>query len=209
MALVSQFMLRDSFTAILLALLMLVVLPAPAQDAAATAVLEPFLVGRVLKISDGDTLRVQLSSGPVIVRLDSIDAPEHDQAQGAEARQALTKLVPIGAEIAIRVVTQDSYERLVAVVFARDTDMSELANSVNAQLVKAGFAWAYRHFLKDTNYCRWEQDARAAKRGLWAQASREWILPYQFRRMRRQELTQPEDFSRETAQTCIASVSRR
>jgi endonuclease YncB( thermonuclease family) len=40
---------------------------------------DPVLAGRVSQVTDGDTIKVQLSSGPITVRLDSIDAPENNQ----------------------------------------------------------------------------------------------------------------------------------
>ena len=56
---------------------------APTRAASATATQAPVLVGTVTYVTDADTLKVQLQSGPITVRLDSIDAPEHDQPQGA------------------------------------------------------------------------------------------------------------------------------
>ena len=43
---------------------------------------QPVLVGTVLSVTDGDTIKVQLSSGPMSVRFHSIDAPEKDQPWG-------------------------------------------------------------------------------------------------------------------------------
>lgn len=39
----------------------------------------PVLLGTVTKVTDGDTIKVELSSGPITVRLSSIDAPESNQ----------------------------------------------------------------------------------------------------------------------------------
>ena len=58
----------------------------------------PVLVRSVVKITGGDTIKVQLSSGPITVRFHSIDAPERDQPWGpgavavGEARPAATVL---------------------------------------------------------------------------------------------------------------------
>ena len=49
----------------------------------------PVLVGTVTKVTDGDTIKVQLSSGPITVRFGSIDAPEKNQPWGRRARTAL------------------------------------------------------------------------------------------------------------------------
>ena len=53
----------------------------------------PRLAGRVVGISDGDTVHVRLQSGMIRVRLHGIDAPEHDQAYGKAAKRELSQLV--------------------------------------------------------------------------------------------------------------------
>src|SRR5882762_5505503 len=53
----------------------------------------PVVVGSVSRVVDGDTLVVQLSSGPIRVRLYGIDAPEHNQPGGREATDALSALL--------------------------------------------------------------------------------------------------------------------
>ena len=55
----------------------------PARPTEASA--RPVLIGTVTHVFDGDSMVVQLDSGPVTVRLDSIDTPEHDQPWGRQA----------------------------------------------------------------------------------------------------------------------------
>ena len=169
------------------------VLPAVAQD-------NPVLVGTVFKVTDGDTIKVQLSSGPINVRFDSIDAPESNQPHGAQAKAALAKLVN-GQRVQLDVVTQDRYERVVAVVYVGDLN-------VNEQMVKNGHAWAYREYLKDKNYCRWEDQARQQKRGLWALKASDWIYPSDWRRWRRKTIDAVRDYSSETAQRCLSAIGK-
>ena len=64
------------------ALLLLLVLAAPAAWAET-------LVGKVVKVSDGDTLTLLVESKQVKVRLVEIDAPESKQAVGQRSRQSL------------------------------------------------------------------------------------------------------------------------
>lgn len=66
----------------------------------------------------------------------------------------------LNQEVALDVVTQDRYERLVAIVYVGDSN-------VNEWLVEQGHAWAYREYLEDPTYCRLEHEARIAQRGLW------------------------------------------
>src|SRR6187399_1223821 len=77
----------------------------------------PALAARVLKVSDGDSLEVQLDSGTARVRLSAIDTPEYDQPYGDKSSSALKTMLPAGTPIEIEVVTQDSFKRLVAVVW--------------------------------------------------------------------------------------------
>src|SRR5688572_6128545 len=83
----------------------------------------PVLVGTVTRVKDGDTIVVELESGPINVRLGSIDAPEKDQPWGVEATTALRSRVQ-AREVALEVVEQDRYERLVAVVYLGDENLN-------------------------------------------------------------------------------------
>jgi endonuclease YncB( thermonuclease family) len=159
---------------------------------------QAFLSGTVSYVFDGDTIKVQLESGPIIVRLHSIDTPEHDQPWGPQATKALASRV-LGRQVSLRVITQDSYERLVADLFVGN-------ESVNAWMVKQGYAWAYRHYLEDSSYCVWEGEARAARRGLWSQLPDSWLAPWQWREVQRGEPVAYTDYSKETVAHCIAAM---
>jgi endonuclease YncB( thermonuclease family) len=170
----------------------------------AAAADNPVLVGRVIKVTDGDTIKVQLTSGPITVRLDSIDTPEKDQPWGAEATQALAKLVA-NKQVQLDVITQDRYERLVALVYVAELN-------VNAQLVKDGHAWAFRRYMKkDTGpeFCAWEAAARSARRGLWSLPDDDWVYPSDWRRLKRGATDEYDDFRQETARDCIAAIGKR
>ena len=158
----------------------------------------PVLVGTVTHVYDGDTIKVRLRSGPIIVRLHSIDTPEHDQPWGPQATDALASRVQ-RRRVSLRVVTHDSYDRLVADVFLGD-------ESVNAWMVQQGDAWAYRHYLEDGSYCSWEGEARAARRGLWSQPPDTWRAPWQWRAVGRGEKVTYTDYSHETVARCIAAI---
>ena len=133
----------------------------------------PVLFGTVTRVVDGDTLVVQLRSGPIRVRLYGIDAPEHNHPGGREAAAALTSLVS-GERVELEPISQDRYSRMVARVLRGQLD-------VNAQMVRLGDAWVYRHYLRreDRGWCSLESDARNAHRGLWA--ARDPVPPWDFR----------------------------
>lgn len=173
---------------------------APRRDVTDSAALSqpPFLVGKVIHVYDGDTIQVRLDSGPVIVRLHSIDTPEHDQPWGKQAASALARRVQ-GRQVSLAVVAQDSYERLVADVFVGQ-------DNLNAWMVQQGNAWAYRHYLADAQFCTWEAEARAGGLGLWGQPPASWHAPWQWRAKGRGEPVVFTDYSGETAARCIAEA---
>lgn len=160
----------------------------------------PVLVGTVTKITDGDTIKVLLTSGPITVRFDSIDAPEMDQPAGEAARAALAQRLS-GQEVALDVVTQDRYERLVAVVYLGD-------ENINAWMVQQGQAWAYRQYLKDTDYCAWEGSARSSRRGLWALPGSERHAPWEWRSVKRGQASGYSDYTNETLANCVAAMGQ-
>jgi len=77
----------------------------------------PVLVGRVTEVTDGDTIEVALASGPIIVRLHSIDTPERSQPWARQATAALERRLKKGTQVTLQPITQDKYDRLVAVVY--------------------------------------------------------------------------------------------
>lgn len=124
----------------------------------------------VVKVSDGDTIWVEPISDlriadctiankeRVKVRLNKIDAPESDQPWGKEATAALKALVD-GREVELKGEEVDRFGRRLAVVMVDGEDL-------NLRLVKEGHAWHWR-FDKDAAYRAAEEEARAARRGLW------------------------------------------
>jgi micrococcal nuclease len=148
-----------------------------------TGVSRPVLFGTVTRVVDGDTLIVQLSSGPIRIRLYGIDAPEHNQPGGREAKAALTSLVS-GARVELDPINQDRYNRMVARVVRGRLD-------VNAEMIRLGDAWVYRHYLRreDRGWCGLESEARSAHRGLWA--VRDPMPPWSFRHHTAAEMLPP------------------
>jgi endonuclease YncB( thermonuclease family) len=156
------------------------------------------LVGVVTGVIDGDTIKVQLGTGPVTVRLGHIDAPELNQSGGGAAVRALHGRV-LGNEVSLDVVTRDRDERLVAVVFLA-------GENVNAWMVKQGHAWAYRGHTREADYCAWENAARSLRRGLWASKARDWVAPWDWRETKRDPLYFVTDYSNVSTASCIREI---
>jgi endonuclease YncB( thermonuclease family) len=122
---------------------------------------------------DGDSLYV----GETEVRLFGIDAPEWTQtctrngspwACGEAAADQLSKLVT-GKKLFCQKVDIDEHGRTVARCTAGSVD-------VNRAMVSSGYATAYRHYSAD--YVPAEEQAKAAKLGIWAGTFR---LPSDYR----------------------------
>lgn len=110
------------------------------------------------------------------MRLGEIDAPEKDQPHADEARSALRQLV-LDRDLDLEVIDEDKYGRKVARVRLVSSRMS-----VNAELVSQGHAWVYRYHLRDRSLLDLEQEARDARRGLWALPEAERTPPWKWRR---------------------------
>jgi endonuclease YncB( thermonuclease family) len=159
------------------------------------------LSGTVTRVIDGDTIEVQLSSGPIRVRLNSIDTPERDQPWGSDAQAALAGRVN-GRRVELEPVTQDHYDRLVAVVFLD-------SENINAWMVQQGDAWAYRAYLEDPSYCAWEAVARASGLGLWGLPPGSRVAPWEWRAAGRGGTAGFTDYSSETVASCVAAMRQR
>ena len=126
-------------------------------------------------VTDGDGL-VMASER---IRLWGIDAPELDQtckrhgatyACGENARDTLAGLLT-GGEVSCEPVDRDRYGRLIARCSVQGRDLG-------AEMVRRGWAVDFRRYSRGA-YAREEDQARAARRGLWAG---EFVPPAEWRR---------------------------
>jgi endonuclease YncB( thermonuclease family) len=132
------------------------------------------LSGRVIAIADGDTFVMLTDNNQQVrVRLNEIDAPESAQPYGLESKKALSALV---MSRYVRVVDngRDEYGRTLGRVYYDSED-------INAEMVRRGAAWAYRHYLIDRSLLADEDAARGAKRGLWSRPTGEIVPPWDWR----------------------------
>ena len=155
---------RSLRSSLLAALVLVAALPAWAAD----------IAGRVVSLSDGDTVTV-LAPGnrQVRVRLGEIDTPESRQPYDTRARQELSELV-FGKDVRVTVQDTDRYSRTVGRVYAGAVD-------VNAEMVRRGAAWVYRQYSCDPALLPIEAEARAERRGLWALPEAERQPPWEWR----------------------------
>ena len=127
--------------------------------------------GRVVKIVDGDTIWVELGSKEFKVRYIGMNAPElahkgvAEQPYARAATEANRRLVEGQVVTLVKDVSEtDQYGRLLRYVYVGDT-------FVNAELVRLGMARAKAYppdtGLQEELYAA-QDEARAARRGLWA-----------------------------------------
>lgn len=132
------------------------------------------LQGRVVGISDGDTIKVLVWGNQLKIRLSGIDCPEKGQPFGRKGTD-FTRRLAAGKDVKLKIVTRDRYGRLVAEVILPD------GRVLNHELVKAGYAWWYRKYAAgDRVLASLEAEARLKKRGLWSES--EPVPPWDWRR---------------------------
>ena len=131
--------------------------------------------GRVTKITDGDTIRVQLNAGvEEKVRLIGIDTPEvHGRGGlrecfGKEASAEMARLVPVGTTVRLEIDAEarDRYGRLLAYVYRVEDDLH-----INLEMARRGFA-APLTIPPNVTFAdalvEAAAEARSSGRGLWS-----------------------------------------
>jgi len=127
------------------------------------------------RIVDGDTIEI----GGTKIRLHGIDAPENKQTcqkfDGSEYRCgematfALAEIIETHW-ITCKGETLDRYKRRIATCYAGPYD-------INAEMVRRGWALAYRRYSMD--YVDEEEDASNRKAGMW---QGEFMKPWEWRK---------------------------
>lgn len=131
--------------------------------------------GKVVAVADGDTITVLRDKEQVKIRLIEIDAPEKAQAFGNKSKQSLSDLC-FNKTATLADKGKDRYGRTLALVTCDGID-------ANREQVRQGMAWVYRKYApKDSPLYAVEDEAKAARRGLWADA--EPVPPWEWRRVR-------------------------
>lgn len=134
--------------------------------------------GKVVSIADGDTITVlDAENVQHKIRLEGIDAPEKGQAFGTKAKEKLSELVG-EKDVVVRWEKKDRYGRILGDVHLSD-------RHINLEMVQDGLAWHYKQYSKSKQLAEAEDEARKAKKGLWADKSPE--PPWEFRKKGREK----------------------
>jgi micrococcal nuclease len=127
--------------------------------------------GQVVRVVDGDTIRVRIGDHIEKVRYIGVNTPEvHHPTKGEEpgGREATTVNAELVGGKAVRleldVQSRDRYGRLLAYVWVGDI-------MVNAELVRRGYAQVMTvppNVRHQSLFVKLQREAREAGRGLWA-----------------------------------------
>lgn len=143
---------------------------------------------KVIRVYDGNTIKVARSGYAIKVRLIAIDAPETSkrkyqpgQPYSQEAKKYLEGLV-LNMTVSITGYDLDVYNRLLGVIYLNGTN-------INLEMIRAGLAEVYRGKTPkgfDLNpYWQAEKEAKGAMRGMWSLGD-EYISPREWRKMQRE-----------------------
>jgi endonuclease YncB( thermonuclease family) len=155
---------------------------------------ETTLTGKVMKVTDGDTVVISPIEGGTFFkcRLYGIDAPETakygrrgrmlkpGQPYGEESSRELKKMI-LGQTVRVTLTGAKTYKREVCKIDSNGMD-------VNLEMVRLGYAWAYKQYLNRpyaSQYIGAERDAREQHLGLWQDANP--MPPWEFRRAAKQK----------------------
>lgn len=140
--------------------LLLALLPLLCPLLAHAATIGSTISGRVVAVHDGDTITLLSRTTQHRIRLADIDAPERPGQPFSEAsRKALAAMIA-NRDVTVQIMDIDSYKRPVGRVYLGPVN-------VNRELVRAGLAWCNTRYNRDIELPRLEQNARAARLGLW------------------------------------------
>lgn len=141
------------------------------------------LTGRVVRVSDGDTLTVlDEANTQHKIRLAGIDSPEKGQPFGQHCKQSLSDLV-YGRTVVVETKKRDRYGRAIGKIIAGGRD-------ANLEQVQRGCGWHYKRYMNEQSlddrlaYNAAEESARASRVGLWA--DHEPTSPWDWRKTRRE-----------------------
>jgi endonuclease YncB( thermonuclease family) len=134
--------------------------------------------GKVVGVSDGDTITVMHAGKGEKIRLYGVDCPEKHQDFGQKAKQFTSNMV-YGKTVDVEPVTTDRYGRTVGLV-------SVNGKSINEELLKAGLAWVFTRYCDKPCCKQWykyQEEARQRKVNLWSMPNP--VPPWEFRRENR------------------------
>ncbi|WP_321330515.1 thermonuclease family protein [uncultured Ilyobacter sp.] len=139
------------------------------------------ITGKVIYVSDGDTIHLISNNQKYKIRFYGIDTPEKSQEFGLEAKEFTYNKI-FGKTVEVDAKDTDRYGRTVGVVHYNN------GRDLNFELVKNGYAWWYEQYARNNQQLRMAQDyAKRNRLGLWSHPNP--IAPWDYRRGQRSSKT--------------------
>lgn len=129
--------------------------------------------GKVVGVTDGDTLKVLMDGKAQKVRLFGIDTPEKGQPYGKRAKQMTSELA-FQKIVKVKIKDIGRWGRIIGTVTLPDGKV------LNRELLQAGLAWVYRKYTKDPELLKIETTAKTKQLGLWGDKNP--VPPWDFRK---------------------------
>lgn len=111
----------------------------------------------VERIVDGDTF---VTTENQMIRFSGIDAPEMENCDGKEAKEALEKLI-LNKKLYLKVIYRDGLNRLISDVYGDN-------GLVSAKMVRLGMAYYTQSGIQSTELDEAENEARTKKLGVYS-----------------------------------------
>jgi len=128
---------------------------------------------KVVKITDGDTYKLQVNGKIITARLANADAPEKTQNFGMAAKDSVSKLL-LNKTVQIDSIGTDEYKRQITFI--------KIDNKrVDSVLIINGWAWHYKQYNSEAMLENCQTKAIANKKGLWACGVNGVCPPWVFR----------------------------
>lgn len=135
---------------------------------------EKSITGKVIAIIDGDTYDMLTEEKQTIrIRMEGIDAPERGMAFYRVSKNFLGEL-SMGQRVKIVQTDTDQYGRAVAWSFLPD------GRELGHEMIRAGMAWHFKKYNSDKDLAKLEDEAGAARKGLWRDANP--VAPWEYRK---------------------------
>lgn len=133
--------------------------------------------GKVVKVTDGDSINILVDETQLRIRLAEIDAPERGQPHWRKSKDALAYYVA-EKDVDVFEVDIDRYERIVGHVYVGDL-------WVNGELVRSGYAYVYPKYATSQRLYEYERLAKESQVGIWALPESERVKPWEWRKKKR------------------------
>ncbi len=135
------------------------------------------LEGKVVGVTDGDTVTLLVDRREVKVRVAGIDAPEKKQPFGQRSKEHLSDCA-FGKAVLIEWSKTDRYGRIIGKILSSGVDCG-------LRQIELGMAWHYKAYAKEQSatdraaYSEAESQAMTRKAGLWGDSHP--TPPWEFR----------------------------